>query len=114
MKSKIRVLKALGDETRLRIACLLMKSKSLCVCELEDAVKIKQSSISKALKVLKDADVINDERRAQWKYYSLNRNSHNPGFRIVKAIIEEIENTVTAKKDTINLKIRAKNNCKRR
>lgn len=114
MKNQVKILKALGDETRLRIAYLLMNSKGLCVCEIEDAINMKQSSISKALKILREADIISDERRAQWKYFSINKNSINSGFRVVKALIGELAKTNIAKVDIQNLKKSLKTNCKRR
>jgi len=114
VKNEVKALKALGDETRLRIAYLLMKNGDLCVCEIEDALKMKQSSISKALKVLKEADVIQDNRKAQWKYYSLKNAADNPGFRIMRTLVEKIEKSGTAKQDIKNLKICLKQTCKRR
>lgn len=114
MKNEIRMLKALGDETRLRIICLLMNSGGLCVCEIKDAINGKQSAISKALKTLKDADLISDERIAQWKYYSLNKKLNNSGFRVIKALEEDLEKTNIAKADAQNLKKIPKKDCTRR
>jgi DNA-binding transcriptional ArsR family regulator len=87
VKDKVKVLKALGDETRLRIAALLLVKRELCVCEIMSAINMKQSAISKALRVLKEAGVISDTRRAQWIYYSMNKNTQNTGYLILRAAV---------------------------
>lgn len=72
----IRLFKALGDETRLRIINLLVQSKqSLCVCEMTDALLVPQYQISRHLMVLKNLGIMNTERRGTWVYYALERNA---------------------------------------
>ncbi|MFP2898660.1 ArsR/SmtB family transcription factor [Corallococcus sp. 4LFB] len=65
-----RVLKALGDETRLRIVALLSHSE-LCVCHLERALSIPQSNTSRHLSVLKAAGLVEARREGSWVYYRL-------------------------------------------
>ncbi|MDH4223684.1 MAG: metalloregulator ArsR/SmtB family transcription factor, partial [candidate division Zixibacteria bacterium] len=67
---EINVIKALGDETRLRILKLLM-NRELCVCELEAALNLPQSKISRHLMVLRSNGLVNDRRKGQWIFYSL-------------------------------------------
>jgi ArsR family transcriptional regulator len=43
----------LSDETRLRCLALICKNKVLCVCELEYALNLGQSKISRHLNILK-------------------------------------------------------------
>ena len=74
MESKIDVLRALGDETRLRIINLFIKSMQvLCVCELMDALKIPQYAVSKALTIIKNAGLLTAEKKGTWVYYELNK-----------------------------------------
>ncbi|MCX6173961.1 MAG: metalloregulator ArsR/SmtB family transcription factor [Ignavibacteriales bacterium] len=74
METKIDVLKALGDETRLRIINLFIKrGQILCVCELMDALKIPQYAVSKALTIIKNADLLTAEKKGTWVYYELNK-----------------------------------------
>ncbi len=72
-------LKAIGDETRLRILNLLIKSeRNLCVCELTDALKLPQYHISKHLNILRNAGFFIPEREGTWIYYNLdNSDSSN-------------------------------------
>lgn len=64
------VMKALADETRLRILNLLYE-KELCVCDITETLKITQTKASRHLSYLKNAGLINDRKQAQWVYYSL-------------------------------------------
>lgn len=64
------VLKIIGEESRLKILCILRKGRH-CVCEIEDHLDLSQSLISHHLKDLKDNGLINDEKTKQWVYYSL-------------------------------------------
>lgn len=67
----IDVLKALADDTRLRILNLLIK-EPLCVCDLEVILGLSQSNTSRHLIKLKNAKLITSEKRAQWVYYQVN------------------------------------------
>ena len=68
MKDILRVMKALGDRSRLRIALLLM-DQELCVCELMFILKMEQSRISHQLRILRDAGLIKDVRKGRWIIY---------------------------------------------
>ena len=66
--------KALSDETRLKIMNLFIKSdRDLCVCELMDALSLRQYTISKALMILKNAGFFKTEKDGTWVYYRLNK-----------------------------------------
>lgn len=64
------VLKALADENRLRIMCLL-RNGSRCVCEIEPILNLSQSSTSKHLIKLKQVGLIESEKKGQWVYYHI-------------------------------------------
>lgn len=66
---------ALGDEIRLKMIRLLAQHDALCVCELQQAFDIEQPTISHHLKVLRDANLVEVERRGTWAYYSLRRDA---------------------------------------
>lgn len=73
MKTLLNALKALSDETRLRILNLLYE-KELCVCDIMEALKISQTKASRHLTYLKNAGMVLDRKHAQWVYYSIIRN----------------------------------------
>ena len=61
---------ALSDETRLRIVELLRGGEH-CVCELTEALELKQSLLSFHIKVLKEAGLVCGRREGRWAYYAL-------------------------------------------
>ncbi len=61
----IKILKALADETRMRLLNLLY-DKKLCVCELEESLGLNQTNVSRHLNKLKDAGILQSEKRAQF------------------------------------------------
>ncbi len=63
--------KALGDPTRLRILAVLADGTH-CVCEIQEAVDVPGNLLSHHLKVLREAGLIDGERRGRWIDYSLN------------------------------------------
>jgi ArsR family transcriptional regulator, arsenate/arsenite/antimonite-responsive transcriptional repressor len=70
MRQKTAVFKALSNETRLRILILLSR-RELCVCEIEEALGLSQSRISRHLTVLRNAGLVADRREGTWIYYRL-------------------------------------------
>ena len=70
MKTFIRVMKALSDPNRVRVLKLLQEGE-LCVCEIQKVLKLAQSTISKHMKLLEDAGLVNRKRQGTWILYSL-------------------------------------------
>jgi ArsR family transcriptional regulator len=68
-----QVFKALADPVRLRLVSLIgaHQGGEVCVCELTDAFDLTQPTISHHLKVLREAGIIDSERRGTWVYYRL-------------------------------------------
>jgi ArsR family transcriptional regulator len=70
-----RLFRALGDETRLRIVALLSHGE-LCVCHLESALGLNQSTASRHLGILKAAAIVEGRREGTWVYYSITEQEH--------------------------------------
>lgn len=68
MKKFENTLKALADGKRIRILKLLSERK-LCVCEIATIIGVSQPAISKHLKKLKIAGLINSEQDGLWTNY---------------------------------------------
>jgi ArsR family transcriptional regulator len=66
-----RVFKALGDPVRLRLLSLIASEAGgeVCVCDLTSAFDLSQPTISHHLKLLRQAGLIEGERRGTWVYY---------------------------------------------
>jgi ArsR family transcriptional regulator, arsenate/arsenite/antimonite-responsive transcriptional repressor len=64
------VAKALGDPIRLQLVDVLRKhAGKVCVCELVPLFDIGQPTLSHHLKKLRDAGLVDSERRGLWAYY---------------------------------------------
>ena len=67
------VFKALADRHRVKILNRLLAAggEAVCVCEFEDMLGLKQSTVSYHLKQLLDAGIITRERRGKFAYFSV-------------------------------------------
>ena len=66
----IEIMKALADESRLRIVHLLLQGQ-LCVCELEYVLQMSQTNVSRHLAKLKNAGIVQSFKQAQWINYKI-------------------------------------------
>jgi len=68
-----KVFKALGDPVRLRLLSMIASREGgeVCVCEMTPAFELSQPTISHHLKLLRQAGLIDCERRGTWVYYWL-------------------------------------------
>jgi len=71
VEATLRLFRALGDETRLRLLEQLHGGEQ-CVCDLTDELEASQSRLSFHLKTLKDAGLVTDRREGRWVYYAIN------------------------------------------
>ena len=76
MQDLIKTLKALSDETRLRILNILLE-KECCVCEVMQALAISQSRASRNLGILQDAGLLKAQRDGVWIVYSVDWQTAN-------------------------------------
>ena len=63
----VDIFKALAEESRLRILALLMQNE-MCVCEIEECLKMTQSNVSRHLAALKNSGIVDSYKQAQWVY----------------------------------------------
>jgi ArsR family transcriptional regulator, arsenate/arsenite/antimonite-responsive transcriptional repressor len=65
-----RAFKAIGDPVRLRLLSLIAsRDGETCVCDLTAPFDLTAPTISHHLKVLREAGLIDCERRGTWVYY---------------------------------------------
>ena len=63
--------KALADPTRVALVNRLAATDEACVCDLTAAFRLSQPTISHHLRILRDAGIVEAERRGTWAYYRL-------------------------------------------
>ncbi len=66
----LKVMKALSDRTRVKIIKVL-QNRELCVCELQAALELAQPSVSKHLRILEEAGMVESRKAGMWVNYRL-------------------------------------------
>jgi ArsR family transcriptional regulator, arsenate/arsenite/antimonite-responsive transcriptional repressor len=74
MHELIKAIKALSDETRLRMLNLLLQ-RECCVCEVMQVMNISQTRASRNLSMLYDAGFLKLRKEGLWSYYSIDKTS---------------------------------------
>jgi ArsR family transcriptional regulator len=69
------LLKALADPIRLRIMSIIAAADEACVCDLTAQFDVSQPTISHHLRVLRDAGLVDSERRGTWVWYRARRDA---------------------------------------
>lgn len=69
----VRLLQALADPARLEIVRQLGRSDVVCACDFTDCCGVSQPTISHHLRVLREAGIVESERRGTFIYYSLTK-----------------------------------------
>src|SRR5713226_7299245 len=80
-------LKAAGEETRLRILALLLEAE-LTVSDLTDILRQSQPRISRHLKLLAEAGLIERFREGTWAFFRLSE--HGGGAEVARALLERL------------------------
>jgi ArsR family transcriptional regulator, arsenate/arsenite/antimonite-responsive transcriptional repressor len=68
------LLRAAADPYRLKILAILARAEGeVCVCDFTDALPLNQPTVSHHLRLLREAGLVDCERRGTWVYYRLAR-----------------------------------------
>lgn len=70
LRKQSRLLKALANETRLKMLRLL-SIREMCVCELTIALNLTQPTASHHLNILQNVGLIKDRKEGKWVFYSV-------------------------------------------
>lgn len=89
-------LKAVSDPTRL-LMMKLVETNELCVCQFVEMFGMSQPAISQHLRKLKQAGIVKENRRGQWRFYSMDETSvHAPLLRDILRHIEDSDPQLVA------------------
>jgi ArsR family transcriptional regulator len=67
----VRLFQALADPTRLAILRELAGSSEVCACDFMTCCEVRQPTVSHHLRVLREAGIVDSDRRGTWIYYRL-------------------------------------------
>ena len=82
--------KALSDETRLQIVTLLLGREELCVCDFVGALGQTQSKISRHLRYLYNAGLVQDRREGLWMHYRISTQLKPEQATVLAALSEAV------------------------
>jgi len=104
MQDLIKAMKALSDETRLRMLNLLLE-RECCVCEVMQALDISQTRASRNLSALYDAGFLKLRKQGLWSFYSIDREDIK-GYQsqLIEAVREALKDSKIAALDKERLK----------
>jgi ArsR family transcriptional regulator len=77
MKDFIKVMKALPNPNRIKIVKML-QHRTMGVCEMREALQVSQPTVSKKLKILEDAGLVDSRKDGLWVEYHLTDGSKSP------------------------------------
>lgn len=104
MRQLIKCLKALSDESRLRVLNLILE-RECCVCEVMQVMEISQSKASRILSALYDAGLLRLRKEGRWALYSIDKEELNDYMtEILTGISKALEENHTTAQDRERLK----------
>ena len=77
MEVFVGVMKALSDPNRIKIVKMLQQ-RVMCVCEMKAALNIAQPTVSKHLKLLEEAGLVESEKDGLWVNYRITDGMSSP------------------------------------
>ncbi|MHC9540077.1 MAG: ArsR/SmtB family transcription factor [Vulcanimicrobiota bacterium] len=89
MRKSIKILKAVGDRNRLRIIKILQHKDGVCVCEIQKILGVGQSTTSRHLRILEEAELIYPVREGKWINYFLNEKAKESEIKSMLRMLEK-------------------------
>jgi ArsR family transcriptional regulator len=100
MENVVRLMKALSDETRIRMVKLLQHKNGLCVCEIMQALDITQTRASRNLGILRAAGLLTARKTGLWVEYSFDeREMDRQASAVLKLLSAWLEDSEIVKED---------------
>ena len=82
------LMKALADPTRLTMIASLWKAKApICICDFTAALDLTQPTLSHHMAKLKEAGLVESEKRGIWMYYRLATDLEPAARRLLSRLI---------------------------
>ena len=95
MEKLVTLAKILSDINRLKIIALMYREKELCVCEICDTLKLSQPLVSRHLKQMREANLVQTQQSGKWMIYSLQEDERvNYLLKTIKKEIIELPKIV--------------------
>ncbi len=96
----MEIFSILKDNDKLNIILLLLGGE-YCVCDLEEVLGIRQTTLSNKLKTLRDNQIIVMRKEKNWRYYSLNQEFCMQHSKLMEYLVEENGYVIAEKQQCI-------------
>lgn len=84
----VGLLRALADPARLRILAALRRAEApICICDFTAALDVGQSTVSHHMARLRDAGLVQSQKRGLWAHYSLRSDLSPSVSRMLDAVL---------------------------
>lgn len=83
---------ALGDKSRQKILLLVGDAKRLSVGELATKMSMSRPAVSHHIKILRESDLLGEQRHGVRRYYYPIFSSHIPTLRRLTTLLETLQN----------------------
>ena len=87
-EARAKIIKAMAHPTRLFIVDEFAQNGKRCVCELTEMVGADMSTVSRHLAMLKNAGIVEDEKRGAQVYYNLRVRCVLSFFECVESVMK--------------------------
>ena len=99
MNTLVQTAKILSDINRVKIIALMHREKELCVCEICDTLQLSQPLVSRHLKQMREADIVQTRQSGKWIIYMLKQNDLIECLlKTIEALSQELPKVVACKK----------------
>jgi ArsR family transcriptional regulator, arsenate/arsenite/antimonite-responsive transcriptional repressor len=71
METTLNIAKALADGNRMRVIAALMERDELCVCQLNEMLRLAGATVSRHMSILQNAGLVMSRKDGRWVYYRL-------------------------------------------
>ncbi len=104
MREFMAVVKALGDENRVR-ALLALRAQELCVCQIIELLELAPSTVSKHMSILKQARLVDTRKSGRWVFYRLAEKKSAPEIQEAIAwLSKSLSRNASVRRDDRRLK----------
>jgi ArsR family transcriptional regulator len=87
MRDLLSIMKALGDENRLRVVCAL-RGRELCLCQIVEMLGLATSTVSRHMSILQQARLVDSRKEGRWTYFRLAARDAPPTARDAAALVD--------------------------
>lgn len=103
MRETLAVMKALADESRLRIVVAL-KGRELCLCQLVELLGLATSTVSRHMSILQQARLVESRKDGRWTFFRLDEMAPPESREAAELVVRQLKKDGQVRDDLKRLK----------